>query len=101
MSKWVLFLGLSLLTTACATSPQPSAQAAAAPGGQPQMVVPRGTEPASQKLICTDISMGYHIPQRICLTPEQVAARQKAAQEATQNSQVGQSKACATGETGC
>ncbi len=91
MSKWISSLGLALLMTACATPQQPPAQAsgAATSSGQPQMVVSTGTQPAGQKLICSEsYPMGSHIPQRICLTPEQAAARKKAAQEAMQNVQM-------------
>lgn len=87
MSKWIVSLGLALLITACATPQQQSAQTA--PGQQSQMVVSRGTQPSGQKLICTDTyPMGSHIPQRICVTPAEAAARQKASQQAMQNIQM-------------
>ncbi|MGA9851463.1 MAG: hypothetical protein WBR15_00800 [Gammaproteobacteria bacterium] len=98
MSKLILSLGLVLLITACAT-PQPPAQttAAAATDSQTQMVVSRGTQATGDQLVCsTDYPMGSHIPQRICLTKEQMAARQKAAQEAMQNMQSqGKESSCA------
>lgn len=98
MIKCILSLGLALVITACAT-PRPTQQSAVtASRGQPQMVVSRGTQAADQKLICSDnYPMGSHILQRICLTQDQEAARQKAAQEALQNLQAGQPKACTGG----
>ncbi|MGB9429781.1 MAG: hypothetical protein WCC11_07895 [Gammaproteobacteria bacterium] len=97
MSKLILSLGLALLITACATTPPPAQPTASASGNQTQMVVSRGTQPSGQKLICTDsYPMGSHIPQRICLTQAEQAARQKAAQEAMQNMQMqGKESSCA------
>lgn len=97
MSKWLLSLGLALVITACATTPPPSAQtgSTAAPAGQLQMAVSRGTQESGQKLICTEsYPMGSHIPQRICMTKEQMAARQKADQEAMRNAQMQGNQGC-------
>jgi hypothetical protein len=97
MSKLILSLGLTLLVTACATTSPPAQPTAAASGGQAQMAVSRGTQESSQKLICTNsYPMGSHIPQRICLTQEQQAARQKADREALRNLQMqGKESSCA------
>ncbi|MGH8307865.1 MAG: hypothetical protein ACRER0_06285 [Gammaproteobacteria bacterium] len=91
MSKLVFSLGLCLLITACATT-QPPAQkpAVTTSSGQSQMEVSRGTQETGDKLICTYSNpLGSHIPQRICMTKEQQAARQKADQEALRNQQNG------------
>jgi len=93
MSKWIPPLGLALLIMGCATH-QPAAQtpAATTSSGQSHMEVLRGTKPEDQKLICSrSYPMDSHIPEQICVTPEQAAARKKAAQEQMQNMQNGPS----------
>lgn len=89
MYKLVLAGGVTLLMAACATVTPPKAQTTAATQQQ-TLAVTRGTADSGQQLICTDsYPLGSHIPQRICLTKEQMAARQKAAQDALRNLQIG------------
>ncbi|MGA9853852.1 MAG: hypothetical protein WBR29_01050 [Gammaproteobacteria bacterium] len=85
MAKWVFYIGPLLVMTACAGTPPAQGTAASMQG----------------KLVCTENSMGYHIHQRICLTPEQVADRKKASEQATQNQQAAPAKSCPAGETSC
>lgn len=88
MNKMLISLGLAMLIAACATT-QPPAQSTAATATQAQMVVSRGTQEDGQHMICTsEYPMGSHIPQRICLTKDQMKARQKAAQDAMRNLQM-------------
>lgn len=84
--------GLLTLLAACATSGKPPAMTAAgtaASGQGKTLMVQTGTKTADEnKLICTQsVPLGTHLPQRICLTKAQMAARQKAAQEAMRNMQ--------------
>ncbi len=94
MNKSIYAFGLTLLIMGCA-SHQPSAPttAATAPTGQSNMQVMRGTKPEdTPKMICSrSFPMDSHIPQLICVTPEQAAARKKAAQEQVQTMQNGPS----------
>jgi len=85
MGKLIFYIVPLLLITACAGTPPAQGSAASTQG----------------KLVCTENSMGYHIHQHICLTPEQVAARKKAAAQAVQNQQEAQAKGCPAGETSC
>ena len=79
MMKLLMTCGLTLALTACATS-QPSPIASAAPAAQTSAIV---TSAPKVKLVCEDTRpLGSHIPQRICLTREQIEARKKATQEA-------------------
>lgn len=94
MSKLVFSLGLALLITACATTKPPAqTPAATASGGQSNMQVLRGTKPTADKnMICSrSYPMDSHIPELICVTPEQAAARKKAAQQEMNNLQNGPS----------
>ena len=88
MYKLMLVGGAALLIAACANIPTAGTKTAAATQ-QEAVAVTRGTpETGKDQLICTDsYPLGSHIPQRICLTKEQMAARQKAAQEAIRNMQ--------------
>ncbi|MGH8362657.1 MAG: hypothetical protein ACRESQ_04840 [Gammaproteobacteria bacterium] len=89
MYKLMLAGGTALLMAACASAPTTGPKTAVATQ-QEAVAVTRGTpETGKDQLICTDsYPLGSHIPQRICLTKEQMAARQKAAQEAMRNSQL-------------
>ncbi|HVC28580.1 MAG TPA: hypothetical protein VNF48_03440 [Gammaproteobacteria bacterium] len=71
MAKLMFLIGSVVLIAACAGTP-PAADSAAATQG---------------KLVCSEQPVSYHVRQSICLTPEQVAARKKAAEEAAQKSQ--------------
>ncbi|HVA55130.1 MAG TPA: hypothetical protein VNI53_04925 [Gammaproteobacteria bacterium] len=96
MSKWILFIAAFVLITACATTKPPASTAAQ--GTQQQMVVSRSTRPEGQKLICTEsYPMGSHIPQRICVTQAEAAARKKADQQAMQNLQMQGAQSQGTG----
>lgn len=110
MTKLFLTCGLLAALTACATS-QPAPMAAASPATS---AVPAATSaPAAQtattvaaapgkpKLVCEETDqMGSHFPQRVCMTPEQMEARRKAAQAAMQNYQM-QGAQCAQGSGAC
>lgn len=89
MYKLMLVGGTALLIAACANIPTAGSKTAAATQ-QEAVAVTRGTpETGKDQLICTDsYPLGSHIPQRICLTKEQMAARQKAAQEAMRNAEL-------------
>ncbi len=86
MSKYLIVLGVSLLLIACAT---PKAQTTAQNGP----VVMHGTKPPQDKnLICSrHRPMDSHIPELVCITPEQAEARKKASQSQMQNMQNGPS----------
>lgn len=89
MYKLLLAGGMTLLLVACASTQPSKTSSAAAANAQSQVVVYAGTKEDDQHLICTSSHvMDSHIPQRICLTKEQEAARQKAAQEAVRNMQM-------------
>ena len=73
-------LALSLAVAACASTPKQTAGTSAAPGGSTAAVAQAA--PAKPKLVCEEQKpLGSLLPQRICMTPEEAAARQKAAQD--------------------
>lgn len=92
MYKLFLVGGTALLITACASTPPSTTKtsSAIAANAQSQVLVYKGTkEDDQQHLICISSHvMDSHIPQRICMTKAQMAARQKAAQEAMRNMQM-------------
>jgi len=110
MTKLLITCGLLAALTACATSqPAPSAaassavppatSASAAPASQ-TAVAATAAAPAKPKLVCDETArIDSHFQQRVCLTPEQVEARRKAAQEAMRNYQNSTVSAC--GDGGC
>jgi len=71
MRKLIFYIGALVLITACAGTP-PAQDAADSTQG---------------KIVCTEHDVSYHVRPSICLTPEQVAAKKKAAEEAAQKSQ--------------
>lgn len=90
MYKLLLVGGTALLITACASTPPTSkASPAAAANAQSQVVTYAGTKEDDQNnMVCISSQvMDSHIPQRVCMTKAQMAARQKAAQEAMRNMQ--------------
>ena len=113
MSKLFLTCGLLVALTACATS-QPSPSASAAPAAAPAAAAPESAPaaasasqpqtaaaPAKPKLVCEDSARtDSHFKQRVCMTPEQMAERRKAAQEAMRNAQM-QGSQCAQGGGAC
>ena len=89
MTKLTLACGLalSLSLMACASTSKPAASAAtAAPAaGTSASTAQASTKP---KLVCEETKpLGSNLPQRICMTPEEAAARQKAAQDKMRNMQ--------------
>ena len=96
MYKFIIAGGATLLIAACASAPTAKPQVATATQQQ-AVAVTRGTADAGQQLICVDSNpLGSHIPQRICLTKAQMAARKKADQQAMQNlEQHNQGSSCA------
>ena len=84
MNKTLTVLGASLLLLGCATQ-KPAADNQAGP------VIMHGTKPEADKnMVCSSSHpMDSHIPELICVTPEQAAARKKAAQQQLQNIQNG------------
>ncbi len=99
MTKLSLACGLMLTLglVACASSPQPAAvaqsSASSAPASAPAAAPASSTAATAQasakpKLICEEEKpLGSLLPQRICMTPEEAAARQKAAQDKMRNLQ--------------
>lgn len=101
MTKLLMTCGLLVTLSACATS-QPSPMAAAAPAAPAVSAAPAATSapaaetatavatavnPQQPKLVCEDSQqIGSHLHSRVCLTPEQVEARKKAAQDMMLNS---------------
>jgi hypothetical protein len=90
MTKTTLACGLALalVLAACASTPQQTpatAAAGAAPAGTTSATAQVATKP---KLVCEEEKpLGSNLPQRICMTPEEAAARQKAAQDKIRNIQ--------------
>ena len=79
--------GLWLALAACAHDQPHMAGGAlsAAPAGQTATAAAQAGKP---KLVCEETRpLGSLLPQRICLTPEEAAARKRAAQEAIRNMQ--------------
>ena len=86
MTKLTLACGLalSLSLMACASTPQPATAVPAASGSTAVPTAGTSTAQTSTKpkLICEeDKPLGSLLPQRICMTPEEAAARQRAAQQ--------------------
>ena len=87
MTKLTLACGLalSLSLMACASTPKPAAAVPAATGSTAAPAAGTSSAQASAskpKLICEESKpLGSLLPQRICMTPEEAAARQRAAQE--------------------
>jgi hypothetical protein len=80
-------LALALGLAACASDPQqPSAAASSAPASGTATVAQAA--PTKPKLVCEETKpLGSNLPQRICMTPEEAAARQRAAQDKMRNIQ--------------
>lgn len=80
-SSLVCSLILTLALGACASEPkQAASDATATPAGGTSAVAQAA--PAKPKLVCEEQKpLGSLLPQRICMTPEEAAQRQKAAQE--------------------
>ena len=92
MTKTTLACGLilSLTIAACASTPKQATTAAPGTIGAPaSSTAPAlASAPAKPKLVCEETKpLGSLLPQRICMTPEEAAARQKAAQEKMRNLQ--------------
>jgi len=88
MTKTILAcaLALSLTIAACASTPKQTAATDAVPAGSTAAVAQAA--PAKPKLVCEEQKpLGSMLPQRICMTPEEAAARQKAAQDKMRNLQ--------------
>lgn len=85
MYRWCTALVTSILLTACASSP---GQGGSGMTNTAQLAPSAGTSVAQvsaetkPKLVCIeDQPLGSHIPKKICITPEQAAARQKASRD--------------------
>ena len=105
MTRSILLCGLlALSTTVLADAPTATTSAGAATA-TPQAAAPAAASavvaaPAKPKLVCeVNHAIDSHINQRICMTPEQMAERKKAAQEQMMRLQAG--KPCATSGNGC
>ena len=97
-------LALSALLAACSSAPThsqlgtaaapsaavaPAAPAAPAATAAPAAGTAVATASTKIKLVCDDTNQtGSHMITRICLTPEQMEARRKAAQQAAQDAQL-------------
>lgn len=108
MTRSILLCGLLALSTAVladTTATAPAATATPVPATDAAQAAPSAASavaaaPAKPKLVCeTTHPLDSHINQRICMTPEQMAERKKAAQEAMRRLQAG--KPCATSGSGC
>jgi hypothetical protein len=87
-SSLVCCLILTLALGACASQPQQTAAAgtSAAPTGSTSVVAQAA--PAKPRLVCEEEKpLGSNLPQRICMTPEEAAQRQKLARDKMQNMQ--------------
>lgn len=94
MTKLTLACGLalSLSLMACASTSKPAAATSGASSTTAAPAAGTSTAQASTKpkLICEETKpLGSNLPQRICMTPEEAAARQKAAQDKMRNLQNG------------
>lgn len=98
MTKLLMTCSVAMLLAACASQPAtmgstatPTAVPAA---GTAAAVAATTSTQAKGKLVCEDSEqIGSHFHSRVCLTPEQVEARKKAARDMMLNSQTGM---CAT-----
>lgn len=86
MTKLLMTCGAMVLLAACASQPATTgstASPAVAPAAGTTAAVAAATSaPAKGKLICEDSEqIGSHFHSRVCLTPEQVEERRKAAQQ--------------------
>jgi len=109
MTKLLMTCGLLAALAACASNqPASSSASAAAPAADATAVAaPTATgavaattsdKPAATKLVCDETEqIGSHFQQRVCMTPEQMEARRKAAQAAMLN----QHSMAACGNNGC
>lgn len=90
MTKLTLACGLalSLSLMACASTPKPAAASASGTTAAPAAGTSTAQASTKPKLICEETKpLGSNLPQRICMTPEEAAARQKAAQDKMRNIQ--------------
>ena len=88
MTKTTLACGLALALglAACASSPKQAETSTPAPAGSTAAVAQAA--PAKPKLQCEEVKpLGSNLPQRICMTPAEAAARQRAAQDRVRNLQ--------------
>ncbi|HEV2331536.1 MAG TPA: hypothetical protein VGV16_00115 [Gammaproteobacteria bacterium] len=104
MTKLLMTCGAAVLLAACASQPATTGSTStptAAPVAGTSAVA--ATAAQQGKLICEDSEqIGSHFHSRVCLTPEQVEARKKAARDMMQNSQTGMcaSSSCVNGGGG-
>lgn len=97
MKKYLIVFGVSLLLMACAS--QNAKNTAQNDQAQNGPIIIHGTKPPKDKnLVCSrSHPMDSHIPELICVTPEQAAARKKATQNMMQTMQNGPSPAVTGG----
>ncbi len=87
MTKLALACSLALTLMACASNPDNSTPAAApaassATPAPASGAAPVAAAPSKPKLVCEEEKpLGSLLPQRVCMTPEEAAARKRAAQE--------------------
>ncbi|HEX2668591.1 MAG TPA: hypothetical protein VHP13_09480 [Gammaproteobacteria bacterium] len=93
MTKFALACGLalSLGIVACASNPEtpaPAADTSATPAPAAGSAAEAPKTAAKPKLVCEESKpLGSLLPQRICMTPEEAAARKRASQDAMRNIQ--------------
>jgi hypothetical protein len=88
-TKLALACGLAVTLMACASNPQtpapaaaPAAASSAPAAGTASAPETAQAAPGKPKLVCEEQKpLGSLLPQRICMTPEEAAARKKAAQD--------------------
>ena len=100
MTKFLMTCAALLLLAACASQPATSGATAAPDAGTSTgAVIATAAQPQQSKLICQDSEqIGSHFRSRVCLTPEQVEARRKAAQAMFE--QGGQTNPCGNNPCG-
>jgi hypothetical protein len=89
-TRFLMASVLTLALAACADAPpQTSATGSTvAPSARTATTATAAAQAGKPKLVCEETRpLGSLLPQRICLTPEEAAARKKASQEAIRNIQ--------------
>lgn len=88
MTKLLMTCGAAVMLAACASQPATTGSTSspmAAPAAG-TVAAATATQPQQGKLICEDSEqIGSHFHSRVCLTPEQVEARRKAARDMMSN----------------
>lgn len=88
MTKLTLACGLALCLSLMACASTPKSAAAGSATATPANGTATAQASTKPKLICEESKpLGSLLPQRVCMTPEEAAQRQKASQENMRNMQ--------------